>query len=67
MARISDVLREKGSDVVSIGPETTIHDAIAELVDRRIGCLLVREGDGAPGEGWKRAAEAAPFVAWSRA
>jgi len=46
MARIRDVLAEKGNDVVSVGPGVTIHDAIEELVDLRIGCLLVREEDG---------------------
>ena len=46
MAKIRDVLKEKGSDVASVHPETTIHDAIEELVSRKIGCLLVREESG---------------------
>jgi len=46
MATIRDVLAEKGSEVVSVRPDATIHEAIEELVGRRIGCLLVREGDG---------------------
>ena len=47
MPSIRDVLNEKGGEVVSVRPETTIQDAIGELVDRRIGCLLVTEEGGA--------------------
>ena len=46
MPTINDVLKEKGPEVVSISPDHTIKDAIAELVDRRIGCLLVTDAKG---------------------
>lgn len=46
MARIGDVLNEKGGEVASVSPDTTIHVAIEELVGRKIGCLLIRDGDG---------------------
>lgn len=47
---ISDVLKEKGGEVVSVNPGTSVHEAIEVLVGNRIGCLLVREDDG-PVEG----------------
>ena len=50
MLRLSDVLKEKGGEIVSVDPDTTVHDAIEVLVGRRIGCLLVREAEG-PVEG----------------
>ncbi len=46
MPTIKDVLREKGAEVISISPGHTIKDAIAELVDRRIGSLLVTDTEG---------------------
>lgn len=44
--RISDILRRKGSEVVTIEPQHTVHDAIQSLVRNNIGALLVTDLDG---------------------
>ncbi|MFN8598177.1 MAG: CBS domain-containing protein [Anaerolineae bacterium] len=41
--QISNILAKKGSDVVTIRPEQTIREALALLVGKRIGALLVVE------------------------
>ena len=43
--RLSDILRVKGSMVVSIGPDRTALDAARTLVDHNIGAVVVVEGD----------------------
>jgi CBS domain-containing protein len=44
--RVSDILRKKGSEVVTIDPHHTVHDAIRSLVRNNIGALLVTDPDG---------------------
>jgi CBS domain-containing protein len=39
--RVSDILRKKGSEVVTIEPHHTVYDAIQSLVRNNIGALLV--------------------------
>lgn len=46
MMTAKDILREKGSYVAAIGPEARLTEAISELVDRKIGSLVVVEPDG---------------------
>ena len=42
---IASVLREKGNDVISVSPTTTVQ-AIAEIIaSKRIGAVLVLEAD----------------------
>ncbi len=43
--RISDILRQKGSDVVTIAMDKTVHDAICKLNEHGIGALIVT-GEG---------------------
>lgn len=43
--KIRDILAQKGSHVRTIGPDSTVRDAIRTLVEHRIGSLLVTEGD----------------------
>jgi CBS domain-containing protein len=43
--KVQDVLQKKGSQVFSIGPDRTVREAIRELMERRIGALLVMEGE----------------------
>jgi len=45
--KIRDVLKVKGSQVYSIDPEQTVLDAVAILMQHRIGALLVRDAGGA--------------------
>lgn len=48
--RISDVLRRKGSSVVTISPDRTVRDLIERLAEHRVGALVV-SGDGADVDG----------------
>ena len=43
--RISDILRKKGSDVVSIEPDQPVLAAVRVLSQHRIGALVVRRKD----------------------
>lgn len=45
MSRISDVLRNKGSEVVTISPDTTVSDLVSLLVRRNIGAVVVTSED----------------------
>jgi CBS domain-containing protein len=44
--KIRDILRGKGAQVVTIGPDATIHDAMTALVVHRIGSLVVLDQKG---------------------
>jgi CBS domain-containing protein len=46
MMTIRDILRGKGTEVATISPEATIHDAMTALVNRRIGSLVVTDDQG---------------------
>lgn len=45
--RLSDILRVKGSEVVTINPDRTALEATRSLVDHNIGAMVVME-EGAP-------------------
>jgi CBS domain-containing protein len=42
--RIADVLRSKGSDVVTVAPAATVTELIAALAERNVGALPVVDG-----------------------
>jgi CBS domain-containing protein len=42
--RIVDVLRNKGSDVATVGPDATVRALLAELATHNVGALPVVEG-----------------------
>jgi CBS domain-containing protein len=44
MARIGDVLQEKGGTVHTIEASSTVFDAVKRMVDAGVGALLVTEG-----------------------
>ncbi|MEW6300902.1 MAG: CBS domain-containing protein [Thermodesulfobacteriota bacterium] len=44
--KIRDLLRGKGTAVVTIRPEATVHDAMTMLVNHRIGSLMVIDEQG---------------------
>lgn len=48
--KISDVLRDKGQDVVTIGPDATVGELLALLAEHRIGAVVVST-DGASVDG----------------
>ncbi|MCK4764507.1 MAG: CBS domain-containing protein [Candidatus Aminicenantes bacterium] len=43
--KISDVLEEKGRDVISVGLKATVFDAIKIMAEHKIGAILVLEGE----------------------
>ena len=42
--QVSDILRHKGTNVVTVVPDTTIEDAVQALGTHRIGALVVSDG-----------------------
>jgi CBS domain-containing protein len=45
--KIRDILERKGADVHAIGADNVVLEAVARLVELRIGALLVRDAQGA--------------------
>ncbi|RMF95281.1 MAG: CBS domain-containing protein [Gammaproteobacteria bacterium] len=43
--KVSDILRSKGHDIWSIGPDAAIIDALRLMAEKRIGALLVMDGE----------------------
>ena len=44
--KISDVLRNKGTDVFTVSPDSTVTELLAALDEHRIGAVVVTSGDG---------------------
>lgn len=44
--KISDVLRSKGTDVVTVGPTSSVGELLALLAEHRIGAVVVSSGEG---------------------
>jgi CBS domain-containing protein len=44
MGRVSDILGDKGADVLQIDADATVYEAITHMVERNVGSLLVFEG-----------------------
>ncbi|MFD4369840.1 CBS domain-containing protein [Rhodococcus sp. NPDC058521] len=47
--RIAEVLRNKGSSVTTVSPETSVEDLLEELTRRNIGALIVVDHDAVIG------------------
>lgn len=45
--RISDILRHKGPEVRTIGPEASVRTLLRLLAEHNVGALVVTAGDGA--------------------
>jgi len=43
MSNVEQVLKEKGQNVSTIGPEASVYDAIKKMADENIGSLVVLE------------------------
>lgn len=43
--RVADILRHKGSGVVTIGRTSTVYEAIVKMVEYNVGSILVTESD----------------------
>ena len=44
MTKVRQLLDEKGRDVWSVGPDTSVFDAISEMARRDVGALIVSKG-----------------------
>jgi len=40
-----DIIEEKGSEIISVSPETTIYDALKLMVGSKIGAIMIKEGE----------------------
>lgn len=47
--KILDILRHKGSSVVTIGPDETVRVLLARLAEHNVGALVVADGDQVAG------------------
>jgi CBS domain-containing protein len=45
VARISEILRGKGTDVLKIDASATVFQALTKIVERNVGSILVTEND----------------------
>ena len=45
MGHVSDILDDKGRDVLRIDAAATVYDAVVKMVEGNVGALLVYEGD----------------------
>ena len=43
---VAQVLSQKGNEIYSVRPQSTLADVVAMLKDKKIGALLVRDADG---------------------
>ena len=47
--KVREILRHKGTEVVTVSPEATVQDAMAVLVEHDIGSVVVTESDAVRG------------------
>jgi len=45
MKTIADILQEKAGEVIRIGADATVFDAVKAMVEANVGALLVTDGD----------------------
>jgi CBS domain-containing protein len=45
MKKVIDILKRKGSNIISVPPETTVIDALRLMAERNIGSVLVMNDD----------------------
>jgi len=45
MKTIRGLLKNKGNEVYSINPDATVYEALSLMADKKIGALIVMEGD----------------------
>jgi CBS domain-containing protein len=49
MKTVGELIKSKGSNVLSITPDSSVYDAIVKMAHHEIGALLVMEGDKVAG------------------
>ena len=45
MRTVNDILREKGADVYTIPPDSTVFEALQMMAEKNVGALMVAEGE----------------------
>lgn len=45
MKSVKHILQNKGREVWSVGPDALVYDALAMMADKKVGALLVLEGE----------------------
>lgn len=45
MKKVRELVNDKGSHVCSVGPDTSVFEAITRMAEKNIGALLVMEGE----------------------
>lgn len=45
MKKVSDILKRKGEQIISVSPQTTVIDALRLMAGRNIGSVLVLDGE----------------------
>jgi CBS domain-containing protein len=46
MTTVRDLIKRKGSDVVSVRPDDTVFSALKVMADRKVGAVMVMEEEG---------------------
>ncbi|HHL71475.1 MAG TPA: CBS domain-containing protein [Bacteroidetes bacterium] len=49
MKTAEEIIQEKGTGMICVSPDTTIHDALKIMVDKGIGAMLVQDESGIVG------------------
>jgi CBS domain-containing protein len=45
MKKVSDILSRKGSNIISVSPQTPVIDALHLMADKNIGSVMIMEGE----------------------
>ena len=45
MLTAEEMVLEKGGEVISVGKDTTVYDALRKMLEKKIGAILVKEGE----------------------
>ena len=45
MTTAEEMVKDKGGDIICVPPSSTIREALAVMVERRVGAVLVKEGE----------------------
>ena len=45
MITAGEMVRQKGSEILSVGKNTTVYDALRKMLENKIGAILVSDND----------------------
>lgn len=49
MITVTDIIRAKGDDIISVTPDATVYEALKIMADHNIGALMVLDGEAVAG------------------